>query len=611
MRSYKRLEDYGIIGDLDTCALVGNDGSIDWCCLPHVESPSVFAALLDRERGGRFSITPVHLASSEQRYVDRTTVLKTTFRSNGGEAEVVDFMLPKEIAGNEAPVEKNIYRKVSGRRGVVSFAVELSPRFDYGRAPTVFEQTEGGILAASGEARLYLESPVPLRITDEGGRGTFTIKDGETLWFVLGYGSAPLSMPVLCDEVLHETVRYWEGWMHKCTSGRCLFEGPWHELIIRSSLVLKLLAHNETGAISAAPTTSLPEVIGGVRNWDYRYNWLRDASFTVQAFNSLGYVREAKAFLRWARGIFTRLDPEQIKPLYGLHGGVELREEELPHLSGYRCSRPVRIGNAAHRQLQLDIFGELIEAVYDATRYGVEIPPDAWFHLDGVIDYVCFNWKRKDHGIWEPRCAPRHYTHSKLMCWVALDRGIRIVEKLGMDANTAHWKSVQQEIRQAIETQGFSRRLNSFVQHFDGEELDASSLLIPLMEFLPFDDPRVQGTIDAVKQNLMRNGFVYRYLTDDGLPGREGCFILCSFWLVDALALSGRREEALEVFSTICSHASPLGLLAEEIDPDTGEQLGNYPQAYSHIGLINSALYLGKAFGKEQRGPEPVGTEAG
>ncbi|MFO0753629.1 MAG: glycoside hydrolase family 15 protein [Thermodesulfovibrionales bacterium] len=610
MDRFKKLEEYGIIGDLDTCALVGRDGSLDWCCFPHLESPSIFAAILDPGKGGLFSLHPSSSFHSEQRYLENTNVLQTLFRAPSGEVELTDFMLPRETPGDQETARHSLFRKLTGTRGGVDMRLAFSPCFNYARENTVMERVQGGIAAQGNTEVIFLRCPVPFEIREGGAHSSFTVREGETLWFILSYNRPVLAGPAEGERLLRRTIGYWHDWVHTCESGRCAFEGPWHDLMVRSSLALKLLTHTQTSAICAAPTTSLPEELGGVRNWDYRYNWLRDASFTVQAFNSLGYVKEAKEFLRWCYDKFRRFPPEDLKPLYSLHGDAELEEEELGHLSGYRNSRPVRIGNAAHRQVQLDVFGELIQAVYDTTRYGVDIAPEDWPHLDGILNYVCFHWKEKDQGIWEPRCAPRHYTHSKLMCWVALDRGIRIVENLSLERDLGDWKRVREEIREALLTRGFNKKMNSFVQFFGAEELDASSLLIPLMEFLPFDDPRVQGTVDAVMKNLMKNGFVYRYRNDDGVQGGEGCFLLCTFWLVDVLALSGRREEAREIFSALCKYTSPLGLLSEEIDPDTGELLGNYPQAYSHIGLINSALYLGKAWGKARKGagpPEPAG----
>lgn len=609
MREFKRLGEYGIIGDLDTCALIAKDGSLDWCCFPHLESPSIFAAILDPEKGGCFALHPSSSSfTAEQKYIENTNVLQTLFRTPSGKVELTDFMLPREAPGDQETARHTLFRKVTATSGTGEMVLEFSPRFDYGRGETNTERTQGGVAARGEHGTAYLLSPVPCEVRDGSAYASFRLREGETFWFITTYNRPVSATPAEGEFLLRRTIGYWKNWVHKCESRRCVFEGPWHGLIVRSSLVLKLLTHTQTSAICAAPTTSLPEEIGGVRNWDYRYNWLRDASFTVQAFFSLGYAKEAKEFLRWCYDKFKRFPPPEIKPLYSLHGDAELEEEELGHLSGYRNSRPVRIGNAAYRQIQLDVFGELIQAIYDTTRYGVDIAPEDWPHLDGILDYICFNWKAMDQGIWEPRCEPRHYTHSKLMCWVALDRGIRIVENLGLDMDLSDWKRVREEIREAILTRGFSKRMNSFVQFFGAEEIDASSLLIPLMEFLPFDDSRVQGTVDAVMKNLMRNGFVYRYRNDDGIQGSEGCFILCTFWLVNVLALSGRGEEAREIFENICACTSPLGLLSEEIDPDTGELLGNYPQAYSHIGLINSALYLGKALAKEQKGPEPVST---
>jgi GH15 family glucan-1,4-alpha-glucosidase len=366
--------------------------------------------------------------------------------------------------------------------------------------------------------------------------------------------------------------------------------------IVRSGLVLKLLTHHETGAICAAPTTSLPEEIGGSRNWDYRFNWIRDASFTVQALKNAGHVKEAKNNLKWFMDICKGAhEPRDIQIMYGLHGEADLEEIELPHLSGYRNSRPVRIGNGAAKQKQLDIYGELLNAFYETTQYRGVVSRGDWGYVMKILDYVCDVWNTTDAGIWEVRSGAQHFVYSKLMCWVAIDRGIKIAELSNFEAPIGRWDKCREDIKNAILQRGFNKKLNSFVQSFDSETLDATSLLIPIRGFLPFDDDRVQGTIDAALKGLTtKNGLVYRYKGEDGLPGSEGAFVLCSFWLVDVLALSGRVEEAEDVFNNLLKYISPLGLFAEEIDPETGEQLGNFPQAFSHIGLVNSALYLGK-----------------
>jgi GH15 family glucan-1,4-alpha-glucosidase len=416
---------------------------------------------------------------------------------------------------------------------------------------------------------------------------------------VLRYGDHTPLRPEECESLLHRTTRYWADWAHDCQLDRCVFRGPWHDHVVRSGLVLKLLSHPETGAIAAAPTTSLPEVIGGVRNWDYRFAWIRDASFTVQALHTVGHVQEALHYFQWLRDIAHKHTDSgahgDIRIMYGLHGQLDLEEQVLNHMSGYRDSAPVRIGNAAVNQRQLDVYGELINAFHDTRRYGEEISQEDWHFIRIIADHVCQIWNTEDSGIWEVRGGPRHFTYSKLMCWVALDRSIELAEKGGFEAPLQRWTGTREEIRQAILERGFNQKQNSFVQSFGSQALDATSLLIPVVGFLPPDDTQVQRTIEATLQHLTVNGLVHRYLGDDGLPGQEGAFVLCTFWLVDALILSGQVEKAEELFLNALHYISPLGLFAEEIDPESGHQLGNYPQALSHIGLMNSALRLGWA----------------
>jgi len=605
---YKKIEDYGIIGNLETCALVGNDGSIDWCCFPHIESPSVFAAILDNEKGGHFAVRPAGPFQSRQKYVESTNVLQTVFRTPTGTAILTDFM-PMEGEGGGTHHTRAVFRKVTCDEGAVEMEADFMPRFDYARAETVVEPIRDGVAARGNGETLYLKSSIGFNTGEGRATGSWALQEGEVLWLALYYGrEGPLDLGAW-DAALEGTIRYWEDWGHKCGSGTCIFYGPWHEHVVRSGLVLKLLTHHETGAICAAPTTSLPEAIGGVRNWDYRFSWIRDSAFTVQALYNLGHGEEAKGYLRWFMELCReRHEPSDIQIMYGLHGEQDLEERVLEHLSGYRGSRPVRVGNGAAKQRQLDIYGELLNAFYEMARYGEDIPKGEWGYIRKIVDYVCQVWDTRDAGIWEVRGEARHFVYSKLMCWVAIDRGIKIAGLHGFEAPLDRWERTRREIREAILERGFNQGLNSFVQAFDSETLDATSLLIPMMGFLPFDDPRVQGTIDATLKHLMAgNGLVYRYKGEDGLPGEEGAFVLCTFWLVDALALSGRVEEAGEVFNGIMNHISPLGLFAEEVDPETGEQLGNFPQAFSHIGLVNSALYLGKAKGEMHKGPDLVG----
>ena len=604
---FKNLEDYGVIGNLQTCALIGRDGSIDWLCFPYLESPSVFAALLDKERGGYFYIHPNAKYESLQSYIENTNVLQTTFAAPLGVVVVTDFMNPEGRKDDHYAGE--VFRKVECVNGTVELEINFSPRFDYARAVSDFEIAEGGVIAQAKNESLFLQSPIALNIDGQSAKGTISLRGGEAVWFVLQYKHHISLSDKDCNKFLADTKRFWSSWAHKCLRSECILEGPWHNIVVRSGLILKLLANPETGAIAAAATTSLPEKIGGVRNWDYRYAWVRDSSFTAQALFHLGHIKESQDFRRWMRGIVVKTeDPSQIQIMYGLNGEVDLKEEVLDNLSGYKNSSPVRIGNGAAGQKQLDIYGELLNAVYDTTRHGEDISYKNWTIIRRIVDYVCSVWNTEDSGIWEVRGGPRHFVYSKLMCWTALDRAVKISRFKGFDCPVKKWGRVRETIKQAILEKGFSKKLNSFVQSFDSDVLDASSLLIPLMGFLPFDDFRVQGTIAAVLKRLTTpGGLVYRYEADDGLPGSEGNFVLCSFWLIQNLALSGRVEEAEEMFLNVLKYISPLGLFSEEIEAETGRQIGNFPQAFSHIGLINSALYIGIAKGRKHKGPKPAG----
>jgi GH15 family glucan-1,4-alpha-glucosidase len=605
-KEYKSLEEYGLIGNLETCALIGRDGSIDWCCFPHLESPSVFAALLDSEKGGHFRISPLENADGYQSYSGNTNVLVTTFQTSTGSVSVTDFM---PVRGHTDPRHQTLLRKVTCSGGRVELEIEFKPRFDYARVVPALETAGEGTVAQWQDHLLHLQSLVPLDLNGAVARGTFTVEEGEPLWFVLRYGASSAMEPADCQRLLQATTEYWSDWAHHCGPGRCVFRGPWHNHVVRSALVLKLLTHPQTGAIAAAPTTSLPEVIGGVRNWDYRFAWIRDASFTVQSLHALGHEEEALQYFQWLRSLCREFgsddDHLHIRVMYGLHGEQDLEEHTLDHLSGYRNSAPVRVGNAAAEQIQLDVYGELVNAFYETRRYGEEITQGDWGFIHKIVNTACQTWDTEDSGIWEVRGGPRHFTYSKLMCWVALDRSIELAEKYGLEASLGEWKKTRQKIRQAILERGFSEKLGSFVQSFDSEALDATSLLIPVMGFLPPEDHRVQGTIAATLQHLTSDGMVYRYLGDDGLPGQEGTFVLCTFWLVDALVLAGELEKAEALLLGVLKHVSPLGLLAEQIDATSGEQLGNYPQAFSHIGLMNTALHLAGALAEQRAAKAP------
>lgn len=605
---YKDLEEYGIIGNLETCALIGNDGSIDWLCFPYLESPSVFAAILDNKRGGHFTIQPVSKFHSFQAYIKSTNVLRTTFNTPFGMVAITDFMPVKEDIENKK--HRSIYRKVECIEGHSRLKLEFKPRFNYAKSSPNFELIEEGVNCNYKNENLILNTKVPLKIENNLVKAQFDMKKNDRIWFVLQYGhqDGDSSEYDYCNGKLEITKKYWKDWTDKSPQ-ICALRGIWRDTIIRSGLVLKLLTNPKSGAIAAAATTSLPEYIGGVRNWDYRYAWIRDSAYTIQALFHLEHLQESQDFMRWIRNIITQEShPSNLTIMYPLHENADTNEQILEYLSGYKQSSPVRIGNAAFNQKQLDIYGELINAIYDTARYGKDISDETWSFVKSLADYVCEIWDTKDRGIWEIRDEPRHYVHSKLMCWVALDRALKIAARKEPDGQFNGWEESREQIKEIILDKGFNKELNSFVQYFDSNVIDATSVLIPQLGFLPYDDPRIQGTIDAVMGNLMtENGFVYRYKNDDGLSGDEGCFALCSFWLVDSLTLSGRLEEAERIFVNVLQQISPLGLLSEEIDPQTKKQLGNFPQAFSHIGLINSALYISIAKGCEARGPRPQG----
>jgi alpha,alpha-trehalase len=602
---YKPLELYGIIGNLETCALVAADGSIDWLCLPHLENPSVFAYLLDKEKGGFFSIQPKKTFQGNQKYFGHTNVLKTYFETETGTAVITDFMpLFKKRA--QWHKQQTLFRKVECTKGVVSFTATFTPRFQYAKLKPKFSATEGGVVATTDSEKLFLDATVALEIQKDQVLSHFTLSAGEKVYFSLQYNSRTAYTPQAAEKELKKTVTYWENWAHKCQIETCVFRGPWHEHVVRSELVLKLLTHGETGSIAAAATTSLPEVIGGVRNWDYRFNWIRDSVLTAQALYNSGHAKEAKELFNWYKKLYKGVKVADIQIMHGLHGENQIPEITLRHLTGYKNSRPVRIGNLAAVQKQLDIYGELLNMAFEVSRYGESVNKNDWKLLRKVVNHVCDSWNLKDAGLWEMRGAYRHFVYSKVMCWVAVDRGIKIAEKKQFEAPLDAWKKIRDDISRVILNKGFNKNLNSFVQSFGSNELDASNLLIPAMGFLPYTDPRVQGTINATIKYLSKNGFLYRYTRSDRLPGQEGAFVFCTNWLVDTLALSGRITEAETLYKNLLKNCGPLLLYAEEIEPNKKFQMGNFPQAFSHVGIINSALYLGLAKGQQTPKTKPL-----
>lgn len=601
--SYKNIAEYGVIGDLHTVALVGTDGSIDWCCFPRFDSPSIFAAILDDKKGGRFSLAPVDEGGNRrQMYLPETNVLLTRFLHTDGVGELTDFMPVECDEPGGLPTRHQIIRMVSVVRGKVRFRLECAPAFNYGRDRHTTEPSKEGIVFHAPGITVGLVSPIPLTVSNGTATAEFTLVAGQSVTFFLEHlesnrSSGLLTAPVAGDVAFRSTVAFWQGWLRQ---GR--FTGRWREMVQRSALALKLLTYAPTGALVAAPTTSLPEAIGGVRNWDYRYTWIRDAAFTLYGLLRLGFTKEAGRFMDWLNARCHELNPDgSLQVLYGIDGRHHLPEEELSHLDGYRGSRPVRIGNAASIQLQLDIYGALLDAVYLYNKHGSPIGYDLWVHLAKLLEYVCANWDKPDDGIWEVRGGRKQYVYSKVMCWVALDRGIRIADKRGFPADRDKWIATRDRIYTEVMLRGWNPSIDSFVQHYDGSRLDASNLLMPLVFFVSPSDPRLLSTLDRTMESLVSDSLVYRYRTDkdysDGLSGAEGTFSLCTFWLVEALTRAKRLTEARLIFEKMLGYANHLGLYAEELSP-TGEQLGNFPQAFTHIGLISAAYNLDRALEK-------------
>lgn len=601
--SYKPIEDYGIIGDLHTVALVGIDGSIDWCCMPHFDSPSVFAAILDDKKGGYFKVGAANPATRKQLYLPDTNVLITRLFSDEGIAEVIDFMpVERRGEGRNRPNYHQIVRRVSTVAGNVKFRLECFPAFNYGRDPHEIRTFPQGVVFASPSTTVGLVSPLPLSIQGDGVVSEFSLARGKTTTFFLRHAEGGSEANVLIPEESGEasfrhTVEYWERWL-----AQCHYTGRWREMVHRSALVLKLLTYAPTGAIIAAPTTSLPEEVGGERNWDYRFCWIRDASFTLYGLMRLGFNAEAEHFMEWLEKRCQELNPDgSLAPFYSIEGSRELPEETLAHFSGYRNSRPVRIGNAAQKQSQLDIYGELLDSVYLYNKYGAPISYDLWRSLHRLLDYVCEHWQKPDEGIWEIRGTPRHFVYSKLMCWVALDRGLRLAAKRSFPADHERWLKTRDQIYMDIMEHGWSQEQDAFVQYYGSDKMDASNLLMPLVFFVSPTDPRMLRTIDRIRERLSLDSLVHRYnITDgeslDGLSGREGAFSICSFWLVEALTRAGRIPEARLMFEKMIGYANHLGLYAEEIG-HCGEALGNFPQAFTHLGLISAAFNLDRVLG--------------
>lgn len=593
---YKKISDYGIIGNLHTVALIGVDGSIDWLCLPHLDSPSIFGALLDDNKGGRFSISPAGEWDSVAEYEPGTNILHTRFRTRTGILRVTDFM-PVCACGREEREEASheLYRRVEVLKGTVRAIMHFDPRFDYARAGTRLERIENGLVAHGNNKRAILLSTRSLNIGgNEMMKVEWDIAEGERIWLCLSYGTNGQDRLDIskAEKALDDTASYWKDWVGRSETGRVLDLGSYAQMVERSALVLKLLSYDPGGNIAAAATTSLPEVIGGMRNWDYRYTWVRDTSFTLQALFNLGHMSETEGYIRWIEKLISEHGVENMQIMYGLRGEIELPEEELLHLEGYKGSRPVRTGNGAAGQKQLDIYGELMDAALKLSDYVGKIDADLWPFLRSICEHVTKHWKDRDSGIWEVRGGPYHFVYSKVMCWVALDRGIIIAQRYGFPGDTEKWKNACDKIRAEVLDRGWNTEKAAFVQHYETDALDSSNLLIPILGFLQYTDPRVISNINATQRELGHDGFLYRYKGDDGLSGEEGTFLLCTFWLINNLIAAGRVDEAEKLLHKVEGTANHLGLFSEEYDVTWKEPLGNFPQAFTHIGYINSVTSL-------------------
>lgn len=596
------IEDYGFIGDTHSGALVSRTGSIDWLCLPRFDSPSCFGAILDPAVGGHWRIGPQsHDVTTERAYRRDSMVLETTFHTSTGSATLIDC-LPLEHEGDGAgprtlQPRDVVLRVVRGRSGAVPMAMEYEPRFDYGEIVPWMRVTREGIEAIGGPDALDLQAGVPLELDGPTVGSTFDVGEGQSVYFAARYRrshllSSPLRLENDCEEFLKRTDDFWQQW-----AARCTYRGRWREEVVRSLLVLKALTYSPTGGIVAAPTTSLPEDLGGVRNWDYRYCWLRDATFELEELLDHGYTDEAAEWRDWLLRAVAG-DPEDLQIMYGVRGERRLTELELDWLQGYEGSRPVRIGNAAVKQLQLDVYGEVMDALHGAVRAGNPPSVEAWELQKSIVDAVCRLWKQPDEGIWEVRSGRRHFVHSKVMAWVALDRAVSMVENFGRSGPADRWRTTRSEIREEVLTKGYDEALGRFMRAYDDSQLDASLLILPLVGFIDATDERMRRTIEAIEKDLLVDGFVHRYKThqaSDGLPGGEGSFLMCTLWLVDCLVLLDRHSEATSLFESVLAVRNDLGLLSEQYDAGRKRLVGNFPQAFSHVALVTAATGLDRS----------------
>jgi len=595
--NYKRIEDYGIIGDLDTIALVGVDGSIDFMCFPYFDSPSIFASLLDYKKGGSFKIAPmIDDVIKKQMYLPGSNILLTRGICSCGISEISDYMVIHEHEHHNT-----LIRRAKAVRGTIKFKIECSPRFDYARCSHKIKQDGNEVIFIPEDeqfAALRLKSDMPLVVNNGDVETEFTLSEGQSATFILELvesgKASPSSDPSYASKSFKETMNFWQRWISRST-----YKGRWQEMVNRSALTLKLLTSRKHGSIVAAPTFGLPEELGGERNWDYRFTWIRDASFTLYGLMRLGFMEEAEAFMKWIgeRCIDVNADaPLQI--MYGLDGRKKLTEESLLHFEGYNGSSPVRIGNGAYDQLQLDIYGELMDAVYLYDKYGKGISFDLWDRLKLLIDWVSKNWHRKDEGIWEVRGGQQEFLYSRVMCWVAIDRAIRLATKRSLSAPLDQWQTVRNKIHEDIMKNFWDEKNKAFVQQKNGTTVDASNLLMPMIRYISPVDPRWLSTLKAMKKNLVEDSLVFRYrvqgAASDGLAGEEGTFNMCSFWYVECLSRSGDVRQARFLFEKMLSYSNHLGLYAEELSID-GRQLGNFPQAFTHLALISAAFELDRS----------------